>query len=59
MKTLLKIAVVVVLARLMVHTPQGTNRALDTVNSFTLRDLAYQVDRWYVLLQETVLSWIG
>lgn len=59
MKLLLKIAIVVVVARFMVHTPKGANHALDAVNSFTLRDMAMRVDSLFVFVEETVMSWFS
>lgn len=59
MKLLLKIAIVVVVARFMVHTPKGANQTLDAVNSFTLRDMAMRVDSLFVFVEETVMSWFS
>lgn len=59
MKLLLKIAIVVIVARILVHTPKGTNQVLDSINGFTLHDVAVRVDNLFAYLQETVLGWFA
>jgi hypothetical protein len=59
MKLLLKIAIVVIVARFMVHTPQGANKALDAVNGFTLRDVAVRVDHFFTFVEEAVMGWFS
>ncbi|HSJ02474.1 MAG: hypothetical protein ACAI34_12025 [Verrucomicrobium sp.] len=59
MKHLLKIAIVVIAARLLVHTPKGTSEALDNLSSITLRDVAVQVDNIFIRVQEAFRAWLS
>jgi hypothetical protein len=55
MKFLLKIAVLVVTARVLAGTPRGSSREIDAVGDVTLRDVAREISS-LVTKAETVVT---
>jgi hypothetical protein len=59
MKFLLKTFVVVIAAKYVLNTPQGSNTPLDRVNDMTVRDLTHQVDTVFAKLGATLKSMLS
>ncbi len=57
MKFLIKIAVVILTARVLASTPRGTNRHLDTVADLRLRDVATEISTSVTSFSSTVSGW--
>ncbi len=51
MKFVLKVAALVVAAKFILHTPEGSNSTVDKVAKTTVRDLAKHVDSAYTALE--------
>lgn len=45
MKFLLKVAILVAVAKFIAHTPEGANKHVDSIAKTTVRDLAKEVDK--------------
>jgi hypothetical protein len=59
MKFLLKVFVVVVAAKYVLHTPQGASAPIDRVNEMTVRDITHQVDTVFARLGATLKSMLS
>ena len=54
MKFMLKVAALVVAAKFILHTPEGSNSTVDQVAKTTVRDLARHVDSAYTALETKI-----
>jgi hypothetical protein len=59
MKFLLKTFVVVLAAKYVLNTPQGSSMPLDRVNDMTVRDISHQVDTVFAKLGATLKSMLS
>jgi hypothetical protein len=54
MKFLLKVAILVAVAKFIVHTPEGANKHVDSVAKTTVRDLAKHVDKAFTAVEAKI-----
>jgi hypothetical protein len=59
MKFLLKVVVLVVAARFVLHTPQGGSSPIDRVNDMTVRDITHHVDTVFARIGATLKSMLS
>ncbi len=57
MKFLIKIAIVILIARVLASTPRGTSRHLDTIADLKLRDVAVEISTSVASIGSTVSGW--
>jgi hypothetical protein len=58
MKFLLKVAVLAVAAKFVLHTPQGKQQ-LDKMGDITLRDITHHVDTVFARIEATIKSMLS
>ncbi|QIF00997.1 hypothetical protein [Roseimicrobium sp. ORNL1] len=51
MKFLLTVAILVAAAKFIAHTPEGTNKHVDSIAKTTVRDLAKHVDKAFTAVE--------
>lgn len=59
MKFLLKVVVLAVAAKFVLHTPQGGNSPFDRVNDMTVRDITHHVDTVFARIGATLKSMLS
>lgn len=57
MKFLIKIALVILTARVLASTPRGTSHHLDTIGDLKLRDVAAEISTSVSSIGSTVSAW--